>query len=194
MSVANDHLFWITSRAAGTSAMVLASASVGYGLAMAGRIGRGNAARRRTIHEALALSVMVAIAIHGLSLLGDTFLHPSLLDITIPFMSGYQRLATSAGIIAGGGLIALGLSFYARARIGVKRWRAIHRFTLVAWVAALGHTFTEGTDAGTTWFIALIVLTALPALVALIVRAGGAALRSGPPHAAAAPRAARPAA
>ena len=46
----------------------------------------------------------------------------------------------------------------------------IHRFTLLAWIGALVHTFAEGTDARSTWFVALIAITAMPALVALALR------------------------
>ena len=48
------HLFWITSRAAGTAALVLAGASVTLGLSMGGRLVRGASADRRTLHEALS--------------------------------------------------------------------------------------------------------------------------------------------
>lgn len=166
----STHLFWITSRAAGTTAMILASAAVGFGLVMSGRLAKGPNNGRRVIHEILSLSVMVSIAVHGLALLGDRYLHPSLLDVTVPFASGHRPLATSAGIVAGWALIALGLSYYARARIGIQRWQVLHRFTLLAWAGALVHTFAEGTDARSTWFVALIGVTALPALIALSLR------------------------
>jgi len=166
----STHLFWITSRAAGTTAMILASAAVGFGLVMSGRLAKGPNNGRRVIHEILSLSVMVSIAVHGLALIGDRYLHPSLLDVTVPFASGYRTLATSAGIVAGWALIALGLSYYVRARIGIQRWRVLHRFTLLAWFGALVHTFAEGTDARSTWFVALIGVTALPALIALSLR------------------------
>jgi len=181
----STHLFWITSRAAGTTAMVLASAAVGFGLVMSGRLAKGPNGGRRIIHEVLSLSVMVSIAVHGLSLLGDQYLHPSLLDVTVPFASGYRTLATAAGIVAGWALIALGLSYYVRGRIGIQRWRVIHRFTLLAWIGALVHTFAMGTDARSTWFIALVAVTALPALVALALRtADGGGRRSAPATAA----------
>jgi methionine sulfoxide reductase heme-binding subunit len=173
----STHLFWITSRAAGTTAMILASASVGFGLTMGGKLIKRGGADRRSIHEALSLSVLVAIAVHGLSLVGDRWLDPSVLDVTIPFLSSYQTVPTSVGIIAGWGLIVLGLSFYLRDRIGRTRWKSIHRWTLLAWILALAHTFTEGTDAGRLWFIALIALTAVPALALLAVRV----LRRAPP-------------
>jgi sulfoxide reductase heme-binding subunit YedZ len=170
MTVASSTFFWITSRAAGTTAMVLASVAVGLGLTMGGKLVRGAAAERRAIHEILSLSVLMAIAVHGLALVGDSWLHPSLLDVTVPFAAPYKTLYTSLGIIAGWGLAILGLAFYARRRIGASRWKSIHRFTAVAWLLALVHTFTEGSDVGRPWFIALIALTAAPALVLLVVR------------------------
>lgn len=170
MTVDSSHLFWITSRAAGTAAIVLASAAVGFGLIMGGKLVKGGAADRRSIHEILSLSTIVAIAVHGSALVGDAWLRASVFDVTIPFVSSYRPLPTSIGIIAGWGMIILGLSYYVRSRIGAARWRIIHRFTAVAWVLGLVHTFAAGTDAGKLWFIALIVVTAAPALVLLMVR------------------------
>ncbi len=173
MSAATDpstHLFWILSRGAGITALVLASITISYGLLMAGRIVRGGNADRRIYHEMLSLSALVAIAVHGLTLLGDSFLHPSIADIAIPFVSSYKTVWTSLGIVAGWATIALGLSFYLRDRIGRERFKTIHRFTLLAWVLGLVHTFTEGTDAGQAWFIALVVVSSAPAVVLLGLR------------------------
>jgi methionine sulfoxide reductase heme-binding subunit len=164
------YLFWITSRAAGTAALVLASATVGVGLAMASGWMKRYGSDRRSVHEILSLSVIVAIAVHGLSLLGDSYLHPSLIDVAVPGFISYRTLATSVGIIAGWGLIILGLSYYLRRWIGQDRWRFIHRFTALMWVLGLVHAFTAGTDAGEPWFIALIAITAAPAALLLLAR------------------------
>jgi methionine sulfoxide reductase heme-binding subunit len=170
MTADSSTLFWITSRAAGTTAMVLSSATVGVGLTMGGRLIKRGAPERRTLHEVLSLSVLVALAVHGLSLLGDTYFHPGLLAVTVPFLASYRNLPTAIGIIAGWGMIILGLSFYLRRHIGISRWKVIHRFTAVAWLLGLIHTFTVGTDAGRVWFVALILGTAAPALILLTVR------------------------
>jgi methionine sulfoxide reductase heme-binding subunit len=170
MTADSSTLFWITSRAAGTTAMALSSASVGVGLTMGGKLIKRGGPDRRVLHEILSLSVMVAIAVHGLALLGDTYFNFTPLNIALPFSAPYKNLLTSVGIFAGWGLIILGLSYYARRRIGLNRWKVLHRFTAVAWILGLIHAFAEGTDAGKTWFIALIGLTAAPALVLLAVR------------------------
>jgi sulfoxide reductase heme-binding subunit YedZ len=165
-----EHLFWITSRAAGIAALLLASAAVGLGLALGGRLTKGRAQDLRPLHEALSLATLGALAVHAFSLLGDGFLHPSLADVTIPFASGYHRLWTTTGIVAGWLLVVLGLSFYARARIGVQRWRALHRYTALAWILAIGHALGEGTDAGRVWFLAAVGMVVLPTLALLVQR------------------------
>jgi sulfoxide reductase heme-binding subunit YedZ len=164
------HLFWLTSRAAGTAALVLSSLSVCLGLLMGGRLVKGRAADLRVTHEALTLATLAALAVHGLSLLGDSFLHPSLGDVAIPFLSGYKTMWTSAGIIAFWALLVLGLSYYARARIGQARWRRLHRFTALAWMLGVVHALGEGSDSGQAWFLAMTAIVVAPAVALLVIR------------------------
>ncbi len=169
------HLFWITSRAAGTAALLLSSLSVCVGLLMGGRIVKGHRAELRVLHEALSLATLGALFAHGLALLGDGYLNASLANIAVPFLGSYKTLWTSTGIIAFWALLALGLSYYARGRIGVARWRKLHRFTALAWVLGLVHSLGEGTDAGQIWFLAMLAAVALPALGLLVNRLLGSA-------------------
>jgi sulfoxide reductase heme-binding subunit YedZ len=164
------HLFWITSRAAGIAALILASISVSIGLLMGGRLLKRRGAEMRVTHEALSLATLAALAVHGLTLIGDAYLHPTLADIAIPFLSGYKTLWTSMGIIAFWALALLGLSYYLRAKIGVQRWRKLHRFTALAWVLGVAHSLGEGTDAGQAWFLAMTAIVVIPALALLIAR------------------------
>jgi sulfoxide reductase heme-binding subunit YedZ len=170
---ADTHLFWITSRAAGTAALLLSSASVGVGLLMGGRLIRRRGPDLRVTHEALSLATMAAIAVHAFILLGDAYLKPTLADVTIPFVSGYQRLWMTVGIVAGWAMIALGLSYYARARIGMERWRRLHRLTALAWLLGVAHALGQGTDAGQVWFLVATGIAVIPALALLIVRHAG---------------------
>ena len=170
MSAGSSTVFWILSRAAGITAMVLASVSVGLGLTMRSKLIKRGAPDRRTLHEILALSTMVAIAVHGLALLGDTYFDFTPLNLAVPLLAPYRNVYTSIGIVAGWGMAVLGLSYYARKWVGQSRWRAAHRFTAGAWLLALVHTFTVGTDAGRAWFVALVGVTAAPALIMLALR------------------------
>jgi sulfoxide reductase heme-binding subunit YedZ len=175
----SQHLFWLASRSLGVVAMLLVSLSVGFGLALSGRFvsAPGAPARLKTLHEATALVALVAIAGHGLLLIGDQYLRPGLAGVTIPFVLGHQTFWTGLGVIAGWLAVVLGLSFYARRWIGVRTWRRLHRWTLAVYVLGLAHTLGSGTDATTTWLVAMLSLTAAP-LAVLAARRYGADRRA----------------
>jgi sulfoxide reductase heme-binding subunit YedZ len=167
---AAHHLFWITSRAAGAAALLLASASVLLGLTMSS-IRRAPSRRDlRTLHEALSLAALAMVGLHGASLLGDAYLNPGIAGVLVPFTGSYRPLWTGVGILAGYGLAALGLSYYFRQRMGAARWRRAHRFTAVFWLLASAHTIGAGSDAGEPWFLALNGVAAVPAALLLALR------------------------
>jgi sulfoxide reductase heme-binding subunit YedZ len=165
-----SHAFWITSRAAGLVALILASASVGVGVSMGGRMLKGRGPDLKVIHEALSIATLAAFALHALALLGDSYFHPTLADLAIPFASSYREPYMAFGIIAGWGFFLFGVSFYARKRIGIARWKIIHRFTALAWLLGVIHTLGEGSDAGRAWFLAIVATVVAPTLVLVIAR------------------------
>mgnify|MGYP001320154067 FL=1 len=166
-----EHGWWIASRSAGVVALLAVTLSVILGLLMANGLPRRKGANRVivSLHESTALAGLVALAIHGVTLLGDPWMKASLVNISIPFTIGYRPLWTSVGIIGGWLAIALGLSFYARRRIGTKRWRTAHRFTVLAWAMGLAHTLGSGTDAGQRW-LQVTMLTGSVVIVFLFLR------------------------
>jgi sulfoxide reductase heme-binding subunit YedZ len=177
------HAWWLASRAAGIVAMLLVSASVGLGLANAARLVPPRARRALVVvHEQMALAALGSIAAHALLLLPDRWLRPGLAGIALPFAIGYRPFAVALGIVGGYLAALLGLSFYARRRIGSRLWRRLHVGTLVVYVMALGHTLTAGTDARTTWLLALLAVMAAPVAALLAWRVVG---RSTAPGAAA---------
>ncbi len=166
------HVWWLLSRSAGVVALVLVAVSVLIGLTLAAGLG-GPPARRRALvafHEHSALASMIAIALHGVALLPDSFLKPGIAGITVPFVIDYRPVYVGLGIIGGYLAAALGLSFYARRKIGGKRWRNLHRATPVVYFLGLIHTLGAGTDAGSSWLRAFMLATAVPAVALLVVR------------------------
>jgi methionine sulfoxide reductase heme-binding subunit len=171
MNVA-DHAFWLLSRSAGIVALVLVAASVLLGLTLAAGLA-GPPARRRALvafHEQTALGGLIAIALHGATLLGDAFLKPGLAGIAVPFVIDYRPAFVAAGIVGGYLAAFLGLSFYARRRIGGKRWRKLHRATPVVYVLGVIHTLGAGTDAGSLWLRAFMLTTVAAAGGLLVIR------------------------
>jgi methionine sulfoxide reductase heme-binding subunit len=157
-----SHGWWLASRASGLVALVLVTISVGLGLAMAGKVMRrpGLSRKLMAIHEQTALAGLVAIAIHGITLLGDPWLHPGVAGVTVPFAISFRTAFTGLGIIAGYLAALLGLSFYVRKRVGPKLWRKAHRATVVVYVLGLVHALGAGTDASAVWFRWWVMVTA----------------------------------
>ena len=156
-----SHGWWLASRASGLVALVLVTISVGLGLAMAGKVMRrpGLSRKLMAIHEQTALAGLVAIAIHGITLLGDPWLNPGVAGVVVPFTMGFKPLFTGLGVIGGYLAALLGLSYYVRRRIGTKLWRKAHRATVVVYALGLVHALGAGTDASAAWFRWWVILT-----------------------------------
>ena len=188
--------WWLASRSAGIVALLCVTGSVVLGLLMANNIPRraGAKARLRPMHEAIALASLVALAVHGLSLLGDPWLRPGISGISIPFSSHYRPLYTGIGVIAGYGIALLGLSFYVRRQIGARRWRQIHRFTVAAYALAIIHVLGAGTDAGQRWLEVVLLASVAPVVILFAMRMLSGPGTGSPPRPRTPPRARRPAA
>jgi methionine sulfoxide reductase heme-binding subunit len=158
------HVWWLASRASGVVALVLVTISVGIGLTMSAKLMRhkGLGPKLMAVHEQTALAGLIAIGVHGVTLLGDPWLKPGVAGISIPFVMDYRTLFTGLGIVAGWLALLLGMSFYFRRRIGAARWRRLHKATIVVYVLGLVHTIGAGTDAATPWLGWFMIATAMP--------------------------------
>ena len=168
-------LGWLVSRASGIVALVLVSLSVVLGLAMAAKVLSGPGRKRWAVrmHEHMAVTSLVAIGIHGLALLGDKWLAPGVAGITVPFALHYRPVFTGVGIIAGYLVILLGPSFYLRRRIGARRWRSLHRATVLVWLLAAVHALGAGSDGNTVWLRVIVLAPVAPVVYLLVLRALG---------------------
>ncbi len=175
----SEHIFWIASRASGIVAIALMTFSVVVGLMSGGRLlnrfGRNVRARTGTeqrdltrMHEYTSLAAMLAIAVHALTLLGDGYLQPTITELVVPLAIDYRPIYTGLGIIGGYVVVILGLSHYARDRIGAARWKRLHRFVIVGWLLSVVHILGAGTDAGMAW-LRLPLLTACAVVAVLFV-------------------------
>jgi methionine sulfoxide reductase heme-binding subunit len=166
------YLWWLVSDASGIVALVLVSLSVLLGLAMAAKA-ISNPRHRRSaarLHEHVALASLAAVALHGLALLGDGWLRPGWRGILVPFALHYRPAFTGIGIIAGYLAVLVGPTFYVRRRIGVRRWKTLHRATVIVWMLSVGHALGAGSDASKLWLRALVLAPVAPIVYLLVVR------------------------
>ena len=175
-----DYTWWLASRAAGIVGFTALGIVSILGLVSALKLVKpATAARMRPWHERLAITGLVAIALHGLLLLADPWLHPGVAGIFVPFTMGYRPLWTGLGIIAFYCLAAFGLSFYQRRRIGARRWRSAHRFASLAFVLGGIHALMAGTDARSPLLLGLILGFGVIVTILVAARALGLPARPG---------------
>jgi len=188
--------WWLASRSAAIVAFLLITAAVLLGLLMASKLARRPGLNRKLmkVHEQIALAALAAIGLHGVLLLGDAWLKPGITGITIPFTLEYRPLWTGMGIVAGYLALLLGPTYYWRRKIGTKRWRQIHRATVVVFVLAVAHSLGSGTDGASTWFRLMVLGSAALVLSLVVARYGRRAPRRRPKKAvpAASPAAVEP--
>lgn len=150
--------YWL-SQAFGWSALLWSWATVMLGLLVATKRPAwlpGRTATIEKLHRTTSLTVigltlahMLLVSQHNLSedgvlvALGGSF---------VPWVYSHVagRFAILLGIIAFYLALALGLSYYARHRLGVRTWRLAHRFTIAVYILAVWHTFIYGTN---VWFM-----------------------------------------
>ncbi len=170
--VVASHGWWLASRASGLVALVLVTISVAIGLMMASKLARRPGMPRilTAIHEQTALAGLLAIAVHGITLIGDPWLNPGVGGVLVPFSMDYRPIWTGLGTIAGILAMLLGLSFYARKSFGAKLWRKAHRATIVVYFLAIAHTLGAGTDASAVWMKWWLLLTTPPILALFVYR------------------------
>lgn len=168
----SQQIFWFASQALGIIAIVMLGMSVALGLAMSGRIIKrpGLAPTLRRFHESSTLVTLALIAGHGGLLLFDRYLRPGLGGITLPFALSYRPAFTGMGIIAGWLAAILGLSFYARKRIGTRTWRSLHRFTIVVYALAVVHVVGAGTHGRSWWMTLMLAALTAPIVFAFTYR------------------------
>ena len=168
-----EYGWWLASRAAGLTALLCITVAVGLGLALGGKVASKKPGLPRVllaVHEHAALAGLVAIAVHGITLLGDAWLKASIADIAIPFASDVKPFWVGLGVVGGYLAALLGLTFYARKRIGTKLWRKAHRATILVYLLSVAHTLGAGTDAKEPWLLAFMLATGAPILFLFTMR------------------------
>lgn len=169
-----NYPWWLASRSAGIVAFILITTAVLLGLFMASGVSRRPGLKRNLVkvHEQVALAALVAIGAHGVLLLGDAYLRPGITGIAIPFTIAYRPLWTGLGILAGYLALLLGPTFYLRRRIGPRRWRQIHRATVIVFALAVAHSLGSGTDGASLWFRVMAISSAVAVAGLLLIRYG----------------------
>lgn len=162
---------WFVARGAGLVAFGLLTLSVWLGLAMSTRL--LGARRQKTLlglHRSLSWMGLSALALHVGALLADPTIHFGPAAVLIPFAAPWHPVAVAGGVIAGWLMLMLAVSFRLRARIGQRVWRRLHYASFAAFLLAMLHAITSGTDLAGIGGPVLALVAGAPVLWLTLVR------------------------
>jgi predicted ferric reductase len=162
---------WIIARSAGLVAFGILTLSTWLGLAMSTRLlPQRFQSRLFGWHRTLAWTGLSMLGLHVAALLLDPVIGFGPLAVLVPFAASWRPVAIAAGVIAGWLWLMLLVSFRLRRRIGQRVWRRLHFASFAAFLLALGHAVTSGTDLAGIGGPILAVVAAGPVLWLTLVR------------------------
>jgi sulfoxide reductase heme-binding subunit YedZ len=153
---------WYFGRGSGVISLVLLTVVVTLGITA--RSGRTPFDLPRfavsLLHRNAALTAVVFLAGHVLSLLFDPYAQLRVFDLVLPFAGNYRPFWQGLGTLALDLIAAIVITSLLRHRIGARAWRLVHRLAYLCWPIALLHGLGTGTDNGTWWLWAVTMTCA----------------------------------
>lgn len=172
LAAAGPSAYWYLTRSTGIVALLLLTGAIMLGVVDVRRFSTPRWPRFIVdrLHRNVALLAMVFLGLHILTSVLDSFAPISLLDAFVPFAGSYRPFWLGLGAIAFDLLLAVTITSLLRRRMGYESWRAVHWLTYASWPVALLHGFGTGSDAKTTWLLALSLLCLASVLAAVLAR------------------------
>jgi sulfoxide reductase heme-binding subunit YedZ len=149
---------WYAGRGFGVSALVLLSLVMVLGIVT--RSGRPIPGLPRfavsALHRTTSLTAVAFVVLHVVTLTLDPYAQLRLIDTVVPFLGAFKPLWQGLGTVAADLILLLVGSSLLRHRLGLRTWRVVHWVAYLCWPVAVLHAFGNGTDARSTWMLAVL--------------------------------------
>jgi methionine sulfoxide reductase heme-binding subunit len=151
MSLVDAKLAWYFSRAAGIVSYLMLTISVIWGLVLSTKISKEYtpAPAVLALHNAVSWTAVGIGAMHGFSLMFDTYFTYDLFDILIPFNGPYKPVWVGLGTLSLYIMLVTSASFAWKEWLGQRGWRIIHYSTFAMYGLVTLHGLMAGTDSWT---------------------------------------------
>lgn len=145
----SPQVWWYIARATGIVAWALLAASVIWGLLLSTRLARGRPtpAWLLDLHRFLGGSAVAFTALHLTGLVADNYIDFGLVDLLVPYASGWKPGPVALGVVSVYLLAVVEGTSLAMRRIPRRVWRAVHLTSYVLFWSATFHFILAGTDA-----------------------------------------------
>lgn len=174
-SATSGPALWYITRGTGVTALVLLTVVMALGVANARRLRTTRIPRFviDAVHRNAALLAVSFVAMHIVTTIVDSYVNVSPLAVIVPFASSYKSLWIGLGAVSLDLLGAVMITSLLRRRLGHRLWRATHWLAYASWPVAMFHSLGAGTDASSTWMLAVAGACTLVVLGAATLRVAG---------------------
>jgi sulfoxide reductase heme-binding subunit YedZ len=173
---------WFLTRSTALVAFVLLTVTVLLGLLTRNRTAGVPRFVSQALHRNATLLALGFVVVHVATTMLDGYVPIGWAAAVVPFTSGYRSTWVAAGTVAFDLALLLVVSSLARARIGLRAWRAIHWLAYALWPLTLVHYLGAGTDARASWgrWLAILAAGAVAGAAAFRVAAAISAAHQAP--------------
>ena len=171
-SITSGPALWYITRATGVTALILLTIVMALGVANVRRLRTPRVPRfvLDSVHRSTALLSVSFVAMHIVTAIVDSYVNINPLAAIIPFASSYKPLWIGLGAVSLDLFGAVIITSLLRRRLGHRLWRATHWLAYASWPVAMFHSLGAGTDAGSSWMLALAAGCSVVVLGAVAVR------------------------
>lgn len=165
--------FWYLARITGIVAYVLLWLTIVYGLLVSGKLVKlwNGGPMAVELHQFLTWLAMAFGLFHALILMGDKYIHSTLVQVLTPFAyTGYEPFWVGVGQVAFYLSLLVALSFYLRKQMGYRAWRMLHYVSFAAFVLLTAHGILAGTDTAQPAVLSMYVAASITVYFLLVVR------------------------
>lgn len=172
LAAAGPSAYWYLTRSSGAVALLLLTLAVALGVLDVKRLSSPRWPRFvvDSLHQTASLLALAFLGLHIVTSVLDSFASISLIDAIVPFAGSYRPLWLGLGAVASDLMVAVLVTSLLRRRIGYGAWRATHWLAYGSWPVALLHGFGTGSDAKSTWLLALSIGCLVVVIAAVLVR------------------------
>jgi predicted ferric reductase len=144
----STHTTWYITRAASWVAYMLLWFSVVWGLVIPTKFLEKLLSPTFVVdfHEYLSLLAIGFVILHVSVLMVDQYLPFTLAQVLFPFISPYRPFWVGLGVIGAYLSALVTITFYLRKRIGQKRFKQIHIWSMAGYLGVVLHAFFSGSD------------------------------------------------
>jgi sulfoxide reductase heme-binding subunit YedZ len=162
-----DQFFWVLARVCGLGSYAALAIALITGIALRTAVLDWMATNRliRSLHEYTTVLWIPLAGLHVVSLLLDKTAKIGLLDVVMPFHSGYGQLAIGLGTISLDVLVVVTVTGLLKRYMRKDLWLWVHRLAYAAFALIFLHAALSGTDfsdptvSAITWGSAAALLT-----------------------------------